>query len=124
MSTNFPAALDTLTNPEADNSLAQVDHAAQHANAMVRVAGQISGAKARGLPVVQRRALVPWLDWDDEVAVAQQGAAVCLKIGTQVVVSMFMHEAIARRNSSSRNATGVAFASRLFKVGLFAAFPR
>ena len=60
---------------------------AQHADAMVRVAGQVSGAEACGLPVVQRGPLVARLDWDDEVAVAQQGAAVCLKIGTQVVVS-------------------------------------
>lgn len=33
MSTNFPAALDSLTNPANSDTLALVDHAAQHANA-------------------------------------------------------------------------------------------
>ena len=33
MSTNFPTSLDTLTNPTSTDSVATVDHAAQHANA-------------------------------------------------------------------------------------------
>jgi len=33
MSTNFPATLDTLTNPNGTDTVAAVDHAAQHANA-------------------------------------------------------------------------------------------
>lgn len=33
MATNFPTALDSLTNPTGDQTLASVGHAAQHANA-------------------------------------------------------------------------------------------
>lgn len=33
MSTNFPASIDTLTNPTATDDTSTVDHAAQHANA-------------------------------------------------------------------------------------------
>ena len=79
---------------------------AQHADAMVRVAGQVSGAEARGLPVVQRGPLVARLDWDDEVAVAQQGAAMCLKIGTQVVVSPVRSNRPRRRTRPRRLPVG------------------
>ena len=53
---------------------------AQHANAVPGIAGQVSGAEARGLPVVQRGPLVARLDWNDEVAVAQERAAILLKV--------------------------------------------
>jgi hypothetical protein len=33
MATNFPASLDTLTNPTSTDSLVTVSHAGQHANA-------------------------------------------------------------------------------------------
>jgi hypothetical protein len=41
-----------------------------------------------------------------------------------LIAGRYVAEFLANRISSSRNSTGVAFASRLFNVGLFRSLPR
>ena len=54
--------------------------AAEDADTVMGVGGQVGRAKARRLPVRQRGALVPRLDRNDQIPVGQQSAALFLKV--------------------------------------------